>query len=67
MWHEFREHGALSVYVDLAGRRSHVDAGHRRGVPVRDPRLPELLGSRNHHRLDLHKLRSIFDEVVLWR
>jgi len=67
MRHEFRQHGALSVHVDLAGRSSHMDTCHRRGVPVRHPRMPELLGSHNYQHPDLHELRDIPDEIVLWR
>lgn len=67
MRREFREHGALSIHVDLVDRRSHVDARHRRGVPVRGTRLPESLGDHNYHQPSLHKLRDIFNEALLRR
>lgn len=67
MRHEFREHGALSVHVDLAGGRSHVDASDRGNVPVPNSWLPELLGGHNDRHFDLHQLRNILDKVVLRR
>lgn len=67
MQHEFRQHGVVSIYVDLVGRRSHVDASDRYNVSVSHPRLPELLPGYNRHYFDLHKFRDIINEIVLRR
>lgn len=67
MQHKFREHGIVSIHVDLVGRRSHVDASDRHNVSVSDARLREMLPSYDHRYFDLHKLRSILNEIVLWR
>jgi len=66
MWREFREHGIFSIHVNLAGRRSHMDACHRRGVSIRSTR-PESLRDYNYHQSSLHKLHNILNEALLRR
>ncbi|XP_025075172.1 uncharacterized protein LOC105431310 isoform X5 [Pogonomyrmex barbatus] len=62
MRREFCQHGTFPVHVDLAGCRSHLDARHRRGVPIRSSRLPELFRGYNHHQPG-YETDSVFEFV----